>query len=290
LIKSAGMRDRGAALFESLAVYPRILVTGPQRSGTRIAAKMIAEDTGHLFVDEAVFAFSDEPAWREILKAKQIVVQAPSMLKEVVDNPPREAFIVLMRRDLGKIHESERRVGWDSDRFGGPARELRKFGLAKGDSAQVKYDYWESHEKTVPFLELEYESLREHPLFIPDHQRRVFEIAQTKLGPDHSHREAQAEESGRGLRLLFADLEGFSRFHLARGAMGEWGRGTSAVWPTRLMLTHEQVGQLIAEQKKLISRYRRYADDAPAQARTVAAGFYIYPEPPPEEAGGPAGS
>jgi hypothetical protein len=281
------------ALFEDLAVYPRIVVTGPQRSGTRIAARMIAEDTGYLFVDERAFGFSDEQSWREILKAKQIVVHAPGMLKDVVDNPPSEVFIVLMRRDLAKIHESERRVGWDRDRTGGPAKQLSKFGLTSGDPAQVKYDYWESHEKTVPFLELEYESLREHPLFIPDDQRRDFTISQTrlspdpKLNPDYSHRQAQPKASDLGLRDLAADLEGFERFRAAHGAMGEWGRGTSVVRPARLKLTREQAGQLIAEQEELISRYERDADDAPAETRTVLAGFFAYPEPPRVGADGP---
>ena len=39
-------------MFEYLKEFPVVLVTGPQRSGTRICAKMIAHDTGHRFVDE----------------------------------------------------------------------------------------------------------------------------------------------------------------------------------------------------------------------------------------------
>jgi DNA-binding transcriptional ArsR family regulator len=100
--------------------------------------------------------------------------------------------------------------------------------------------------------------------------------------------EARAEASG--LRPLAADLEGLERFRAARAAMGEWGRGTWAVMRTRLTLTREQAGQLIAEQQEVISRYRRDAGDAPAgdapaEARTVVAGFFVYPEPPHEGAG-----
>ncbi len=165
-------------MFEDLAVHSRIVVTGPQRSGTRIAARMIAKDTKHRFVDELEFDTRNEELWREILRDEQIVVQAPCMLKEVVDNPPAGTFIVLMRRDLTKIHASEHRVGWDQMPDGN-ALELEKFGLAEGDSAGTKYDYWESHEKMVPFLELEYESLRQHPLFIADDRRRNFSALQT---------------------------------------------------------------------------------------------------------------
>jgi hypothetical protein len=170
---------RTYSLFEDLAVHSRIVVTGPQRSGTRIAARMIAKDTEHRFVDELEFDARNEHRWREILQAEQIVVQAPCMLKDVVDNPPPGVFIVLMRRDLAKIRASERRIGWDQWPDGS-VLELRKFGLTKGNSARTKYDYWDSHEKKAPFLELEYEALRQHPLFIPDNQRRNFAPLQTR--------------------------------------------------------------------------------------------------------------
>jgi len=167
-------------LFEELGVHSRIVVTGPQRSGTRIATRIIANDTGHRFVDELEFGVRDEERWREVLRDERIVVQAPCMLKESVDNPPSGVFIVLMRRDLIKIHASEHRTGWDQWPDGN-ALELGKFGLTDGDSAQTKYDYWASHKKLAPFLELEYESLRPHPLFIPDDQRRNFKLLQTTL-------------------------------------------------------------------------------------------------------------
>ena len=52
--------------------------------------------------------------------------------------------------------------------------------------------------------------------------------------------EAQAEVSGLQPGGLAEDLEGFGRFRAARGAMGEWGRGTWAVQRARLTLTREE--------------------------------------------------
>jgi DNA-binding transcriptional ArsR family regulator len=93
--------------------------------------------------------------------------------------------------------------------------------------------------------------------------------------------EAQAEAAGLlQPHGLIDDLEGFERFRAARGAMGEWGRGTWAVMHTRLTLTREEAGQLIADQQELISRYRREPAAAPADARSVVFGFLAYPEPP----------
>jgi hypothetical protein len=166
-------------MFEHLAVHQRIVVTGPQRSGTRIAAKMIAADTGHEFVDEFAFAIKDREQFREILRRDSIVVQAPHMLRDMVDDPPPGSLVVLMRRDLDHIHASAERIRW-AEELGGNTTELRRFGLTEGDSAAVKYSYWDTHEKSVPFLELEYEALRSHPLFVPDEQRKAFGPLQTQ--------------------------------------------------------------------------------------------------------------
>ncbi len=94
--------------------------------------------------------------------------------------------------------------------------------------------------------------------------------------------EAQAEVSGLQPGGLAEDLEGFGRFRAARGAMGEWGRGTWAVQRARLTLTREEAGRLIADQQELISRYQREAANAPAGARTVVFAFLAYPAPAPD--------
>ncbi|MGH9105582.1 MAG: hypothetical protein ACRDZX_07040 [Acidimicrobiales bacterium] len=166
-------------MFEHLAAHPKIVVTGPQRSGTRIAARMIAADTGHGFIDETEFLIKDSGLFREVLRRDRVVVQAPHMLKDVVDDPPPGIFVVLMRRDLERIHASERRIRWAED-LGGNKTELGKFGLTEGDPAALKYTYWDAHGKRVPYLELEYESLRAHPLFVPEGQRANFGPLQTE--------------------------------------------------------------------------------------------------------------
>jgi hypothetical protein len=166
-------------VFEYLAVHHRIVVTGPQRSGTRIGARMIAADTGQRFVDEAEFLIKDVGLFREFLQQEGVVLQAPHMLKDVVDDPPPGIFIVLMRRDLDDIHASAQRIGW-TENFGGNTTELKKFGLTEGDSAAVKYDYWDTHEKLAPYTELDYKSLQAHPMYVADEQRKNFGHWQTQ--------------------------------------------------------------------------------------------------------------
>jgi hypothetical protein len=77
----------------------------------------------------------------------------------------------MVRRDVDEILASEQRVEWT-----GQERELWRYGLREGVIAEVKYNFWETGQKTRihnPF-ELEYESLRHHPRWIPKGERTDF--------------------------------------------------------------------------------------------------------------------
>lgn len=81
-----------------------------------------------------------------------------------------------MRRPLEEIHASARRIEWDD--WGNPD-ELPPFGRTEGDSAALKYEFWDSHEKSFPYLELSYRDLEGHPLWVPDDERTNFGPTQT---------------------------------------------------------------------------------------------------------------
>nr|MDQ6946922.1 hypothetical protein [Actinomycetota bacterium] len=142
--------------------------------------RMIAQDTGHRYIDEAEFAVYDKTAWRDILRQAGVVVQCPHMLRAILDDPPPGIFVVLMRRDLGAIHASARRIEWET-RFNGNTLELGAFGRTEGDSAQIKYEYWDSSPKPAQYLELDYECLRGHPLYVAKESREHFGRKQTNL-------------------------------------------------------------------------------------------------------------
>ena len=81
-------------MFEHLEKFPRILVTGPQRSGTRIAATMIAEDTGHWFVgEEGIGVDSLNRLWRTLVTGRDVVIQAPCLMRDVPMLVPRVVLI-----------------------------------------------------------------------------------------------------------------------------------------------------------------------------------------------------
>ncbi len=72
-------------------------------------------------------------------------------------------------------------------------------------------------------------------------------------------------------------------FRAARGAMGEWGRGTWVRGRTTLTLTRDEAVQFIADQQELVRRYQRDAAGTPAGTRTVVFASVTYPEPTPDE-------
>ncbi len=162
-----------APLFAHFSSHRRILVTGPQRSGTTIASRMIARDTGFRCIDESEFGVYDVSAWRRFLQLDGVVVQCPHMFKRIVDEPRTDVLVVLMRRDLAHIHDSEERIGWEQN-YRGNSAELAAFGLTEGDSARLKYQYWEENPKPPSFVELPYDTLARHPLFVPAARRRSF--------------------------------------------------------------------------------------------------------------------
>lgn len=159
-------------MFEYLAPFPKIIVTGPQRSGTTVAGAMIADDLGYWFYPEEQIRVRE--LWRvERLfnRTSDFVLQAPAICRYVHQFSTPETAIVLMRRDTKEILASEQRVNWTGQLY-----ELSRYGLKEGIISEVKYQYWEEHQRDLihnPF-EIEYESLAAHPMWIPQEERADF--------------------------------------------------------------------------------------------------------------------
>lgn len=169
-------------MFEYLAKRcDRIVVTGPHRTGTTIASQMIAHDTGYRYVDEmddlAGFYPSRLQEWLERkLQVPDVVIQGPSLLKMLVDSPPPNTLIVLMRRAPQDVLSSEIRTGWEFRQ-----RELELYGHTEGDPTVVKYAYWEANPPPIS-TEIEYESLRGHWAWVEPPRRRGWHRKQTAVG------------------------------------------------------------------------------------------------------------
>ena len=134
---------------------PLIFVTGPQRSGTTIAARILAHDLNRPYVDEAEYTPNDIPT--------NAVIQAPFILKSVLELSflfP-EAHFVFMDRDKEEIIKSMERIEWYKDYIDDP--------LFYSTYVDHTYQYLELLCKTLDedrWSILPYASLSNHPLFI----------------------------------------------------------------------------------------------------------------------------
>jgi len=156
-------------VFEPLKPFNRVFVTGPQRSGTRICARMIAHDTGHIFVDERDF-HTDSLYHLSGLMARNLdenlVVHCPALCRWVHMLGAHDSVaVVLMRRETEDIIASQERIKWIWESV-----ELMRYEVAEGNIAELKYWYWDKwqKDKIVNPFEIEYESLAYHPLWVEE--------------------------------------------------------------------------------------------------------------------------
>jgi hypothetical protein len=168
-------------MFEDLKRWPRILVTGPQRAGTQITARMIAHDTGHKFRGEnAFFTDSLNALWELLRTSRNVSVQCPALCRYVhilAANDPG-ILVVMCIRDRKEIAQSQARIRWA---WGQP--ELIRYGRLEGSQFDAKYSFWNNFQKDAlkgQGMEVRYDSLSNHPLWIPAEDRKDFEPRQVK--------------------------------------------------------------------------------------------------------------
>ena len=166
-------------MFERLAPFRCIIVTGPQRSGTTVAAAMIACDLSYWFYKEEAICTSDlGRARRLVAKVDSFVLQAPAICRWVHFLTSPTVAIVLMRRNIEDIVASEKRIRWHGSVHN--KLELRQYGLETSIISEVKYRYWDTIQKHLidnPF-EIQYESLAAHPMWVPKEERAHFRSRQ----------------------------------------------------------------------------------------------------------------
>lgn len=168
-------------MFAQLSHFEHILVSGPQRSGTRFCSKIIATDLGYRYVDEADIGYHNISRVYENLRGSSCVIHCPALghaLHRIVDG---DICVVFMLRRPADIRKSMKRIGWD---YGQPERDkyvAEGFTCDQGDIVDLKYAAWEQQKENIAnFQEIEYESLSAHPRWIPQERRLHFGAHQTE--------------------------------------------------------------------------------------------------------------
>jgi hypothetical protein len=165
-------------MFHWCADYQRIWVTGPMRSGTSICARMICHDTGYTYVDGASINTLEANKLRKKFGDREgVVVQCPFaayMIDKVVAGDD-ESLVVFMYRHPNDILASQKRIGWADQ------KELRRYpGATYETLTECKYAQWvcATREYVPNYVELEYEDLAPHPMWVPKALRRNWDKRQ----------------------------------------------------------------------------------------------------------------
>lgn len=165
-------------LFEHFSEYERVLVTGPQRSGTRICGKMIACDTGFKYFDEVLFSVNHLHTFKQLLsKHTKSVFQCPGLSHIIEKFSTERTAIIFMIRPIASIILSQQRIKWVS------SAEVKNYDVSIHPICEAKYIKWYSVQRSRchHYFEIDYISLKDHPLWIPSHKRANFKWNQTSL-------------------------------------------------------------------------------------------------------------
>lgn len=177
-------------MFEYLSQYAVILVTGPQRSGTTICARMIEHDLGHMYIDEVSFSVWNGRRALELARQHApCVIQGPGLLKDVgLFGEMDDTAVVVMRRDIDSILASQARIRWNRH----AAKALSNYPVSDDSPAKknpgkwiarVKYEWWDNvgRKKVAHAYEIEYESLSSHPMWVNMEERLDFTSRQYRV-------------------------------------------------------------------------------------------------------------
>jgi hypothetical protein len=172
-----------AELLPRLASFGKVVVTGPQRSGTTIAAEIIGAELGIRIVREETFREDDLVRFAQCLAdPARSVIQAPALSSVVHLIKDEDIAVIFMVRDTASIQRSELRINWQTRH---EAYEKAKY-LRRTDPrpiSEIKYAAWEEQSLMLGnrAFALAYDSLQQHPLFVPAEHRRNFSSRQTSL-------------------------------------------------------------------------------------------------------------
>jgi hypothetical protein len=164
-------------MFEHLKDYKKIFVVGLARSGTRIAAKMIAHDTSLTFVDETEWGVFELEKLKFLDKYRtNFVVQANAAYHIMPYFSRPSTLVVFVKRPIPEIRASWARIN--------KLKSINKIWIdpswAQKKAPEDKLILWDSQKSRIQnLIEVEYKDLAAHPLWVPEEDRKDFLWMQT---------------------------------------------------------------------------------------------------------------
>lgn len=186
--------------FSFLKNFSKIVVTGPQRSGTNLLSQHLLdkffEFAGYQYVDELEFDFYLETRFAEkMTDKKKMVIQAPTMshLAHHLDAP--NTFVFFCIRKVSDIINSEERAGWNGHKF--ERANYRRSEFDQIPISQAKYDYWFFEQRAqmkCPFGEVHFSAMESSSIWSNK--------AKTGFQPDTSWKPESAKDDGNKWALV----------------------------------------------------------------------------------------
>lgn len=183
--------------------YSRIIITGPNRTGTTFFSRALAEDLNYTCIDEGDYDY-DLEKFKRLIDPGKVVVQGPGMIyyAHKMHELHKDLLVVVMVRDIKAILMSSYKIrGTLNPHPGGLGLMLgRYFTLpemtdivlpltpeAEGNipldcSQHIRYTVWDTYQRelTPDYVELNYQSLQTHPKWLAKEQRAKFHGKQTQ--------------------------------------------------------------------------------------------------------------
>lgn len=170
--------------------YKRVIVSGPQRSGTTYMSDILSKDLGYTNYDEMTFVVSDYNKFYSLLEKENIVIQAPGLTHLLDEIFQKETLIIFMQRADEDIILSEDRINWH------PYHSKKEFNKYKKKyidyinkideferASPMKKWFWENIQKTnmkCDFLDIPYDITKQTSGYIEKEARKKFRSKQIK--------------------------------------------------------------------------------------------------------------
>jgi hypothetical protein len=159
--------------FSKFKQYSKIVVSGPQRSGTNLISEIFSEELGYPIVDEEEFHFHFEKDFVETLTNKsKVVVQAPGMCHILHKLTEPNTCVVFCLRDPLEIMQSQYNLEWRGEalerkKYTRPEYSYLPIGLAK----YIEWFFHQRNELKIPYEEVYYDSFKNHRLWTDKENR-----------------------------------------------------------------------------------------------------------------------
>jgi hypothetical protein len=168
-------------VLDKVKKFSKILVTGPQRSGTTIVSRMLGNDLGRKVYDEV-----GGVDFELLLKQDgDIVMQSPHICYRIHHfAEKKDLAVIFMVRNMMDILRSQKRIEWKGEKEE-TALYKQEF-LNRLDYLNpiciIRREAWDKYQFDVlpNAWMLKYDSLEKHPMWVPKEKRVRFSAKRTQ--------------------------------------------------------------------------------------------------------------